>query len=167
MKRTYLAAAAALFAVAAAPAAFAKCSVESEIKSFYDDFGKVINADEFAKDPSPALAFFDLKKVRLFDVNEPEEYTPATFKKHLIDVSMQFPGEVAFHDFQYTCSGNVAVATYLQTATGKMPDGSPWSMRLRTTDALEKTGGKWRIFHEHASLPLDDKTLGAIMTKKP
>jgi ketosteroid isomerase-like protein len=45
--------------------------------------------------------------------------------------------------------------------------GEKIDMVMRTTNAYRKSGGKWLIFHEHNSVPVDLLTAKAAMSSKP
>ena len=155
----------------AAPLAFtsyalAADSSESEVKKFYEKWEKLENSDAFAKDPSIGLAYVDTKSGRIFDVMEPEEFAGAAFAKHFVDVNTKYPTKMKFVNMKIRADGNVAWASYIQVSYVKMPDGGTTEVRARTVDGLEKIDGKWRIVDESLSIPLDEATMGAVMTKK-
>ena len=56
-------------------------------------------------------------------------------------------------DLEVTVDGDLAVCTSLE-AMGAPPDSpQPFSLWFRSTLALRRIDGEWRIFHEHASTP--------------
>ena len=148
------------------PAAFARLDEKPEINKFYAHFQDVVNSDAFAKDPTIGLRFFDEKKVRLFDVMKPTEYTGADFRKHFIDISLAIPAKTDFGDLDVHVDGNVAFVIYNQHLTGKTSNGQEIDFFMRTTDGLEKGPNGWRIVHEHVSIPLDEATFQAMIKKR-
>ena len=136
---------------------------KQEIARFYDDFQKVLSSDSFMSDPTPALPFFDEKRIRLFDLGTPAEFDSKTFREHFIATSKMIPSKVTFEDIQiYADGGNVAFASLIQHTVGQM-GGRTFDIRIRAVDGLEKSHGKWRIVNENLSLPLDDETLGQVI----
>ena len=67
--------------------------------------------------------------------------------------SSEKPVTFDFHDVKITCGQDVAFAT----ATGKCvnidPNGKREPLEFRLTMGLRKIDGKWRVMHEHHSLP--------------
>jgi uncharacterized protein (TIGR02246 family) len=58
-----------------------------------------------------------------------------------------------FHDVKVTCSSDVAFATALGKCVDVNPDGKREPLEFRLTMGLKKIGGRWRVMHEHHSLP--------------
>jgi|SRR3984957_15419980 uncharacterized protein (TIGR02246 family) len=58
-----------------------------------------------------------------------------------------------FHDVKVTCGADVAFATALGKCTSVDPDGKREPLEFRLTMGLKKIGGRWRVMHEHHSLP--------------
>ncbi|TVR99639.1 MAG: DUF4440 domain-containing protein [Wenzhouxiangellaceae bacterium] len=65
------------------------------------------------------------------------------------------PIEIQRRNLRIICSDGVAVVTSL-TRMDRMktdhPSGRAWT---RTTTCLKKVNNEWKIFHEHASMPVD------------
>ncbi|HJU29301.1 MAG TPA: nuclear transport factor 2 family protein, partial [Candidatus Binataceae bacterium] len=57
-------------------------------------------------------------------------------------------------------------AHYIEHFTGTAKDGKKADITWRVTDGLEKTDGKWKIVHEHISLPVDLDSGRAYMNAK-
>lgn len=72
------------------------------------------------------------------------------FFENFRDISVQLL------DVTIVCSGDLAVARSIQdqSATVKA-DNRRVRIVVRVTDALTKSDGQWRIFHEHLSVPVD------------
>jgi ketosteroid isomerase-like protein len=47
------------------------------------------------------------------------------------------------------------------------PDSARLTVAVRVTDALRRMGGKWLIFQEHVSVPVDLATGKADLLSKP
>jgi ketosteroid isomerase-like protein len=146
------------------PAYAADKVAHTEVKKLYADLDGVMNSPELVKNPSMFTAFFD-QNVMIYDIMLPETFTGEAFRKHMNEVITTFPGKTKLLDLEIRAEKGLATATYIQDFTGQMGD-APVKMRIRTTDILEKKNGKWLIIHEHLSLPLDQETMAAVMTKK-
>jgi ketosteroid isomerase-like protein len=149
---------------AAVPAHAADKAAAAEVKKFYADLDHVMNSPDLVKNPALMFPFFD-KDVMMYDIMLPETFVGESFRKHLENVIVAFPGKTKLLDMDIRADKDLAVATYIQDFTGQM-GGAAVKMRIRTTDALQKKNGKWVIYHEHVSLPLDETTMAAVMTKK-
>jgi ketosteroid isomerase-like protein len=149
---------------AAVPAHAADKAAAAEVTKFYADLDHVMNSPDLVKNPAMMFPFFD-KDVMMYDIMLPETFVGESFRKHLENVIVAFPGKTKLLDMNIRADKDLAVATYIQDFTGQMGDAAV-KMRIRTTDALEKKNGKWVIYHEHVSLPLDETTMAAVMTKK-
>jgi ketosteroid isomerase-like protein len=134
-----------------------------EIKKFYADLEAAFNSDQFLRDPKVALPFFDVPGMRLFDIMLPEEFRGADFRNHFITASLDYPEKVHFLELEIHTDGKLAIVSYIQRIVGKKKDGPDFDVRVPTTDGLEKSGGRWRIIHEHVSLPVDDATNVALL----
>jgi ketosteroid isomerase-like protein len=137
---------------------------QAEVKKLYADLDGVMNSPDLVKNPSMFFAFFD-QNVMIYDIMLPETFAGEAFRKHLTEVITTFPGKTKLLDMDIRADKSLATATYIQDFTGQM-GAAPVKMRIRTTDILEKKNGKWLIIHEHLSLPLDQETMAAVMTKK-
>jgi uncharacterized protein (TIGR02246 family) len=56
-------------------------------------------------------------------------------------------------DLEITCGQNVAFATAVGNCVGTDKNGNREPLELRLTIGLKRLAGKWRIMHEHHSLP--------------
>jgi ketosteroid isomerase-like protein len=140
----------------------------AEVTQLESKLEQVYNSPQFAKDPRVALVYFDNQAIRMFDVMQPVEFRGEAFRKHFIEVGTQFTGgKVAYSQLEVTADGNLAFATSIQRFSGTGKDGKPYDMTLRVTDCLRKTGGRWLIVHEHASIPLDAPTFMSVIAPKP
>jgi uncharacterized protein (TIGR02246 family) len=58
-----------------------------------------------------------------------------------------------FHDVTVTAGQDVAFATAIGKCAGIDPNGKREALEFRLTMGLRKIDGRWRIMHEHHSLP--------------
>jgi PhnB protein len=57
------------------------------------------------------------------------------------------------HDVKVTAGADIAFSTSLNRMTGTMTDGEKSDIWFRHTLGFRKTGGVWKIAHEHESVP--------------
>ncbi len=67
--------------------------------------------------------------------------------------SAEKPVSFAFHDVEVTCGADVAFATATGRCVNIDTNGKPEPLEFRLTMGLRKIDGKWRVVHEHHSLP--------------
>jgi uncharacterized protein (TIGR02246 family) len=67
--------------------------------------------------------------------------------------SAEKPVSFAFHDVEVTCGADVAFATATGRCVNIDGNGKREPLEFRLTMGLRKIDGKWRIVHEHHSLP--------------
>jgi ketosteroid isomerase-like protein len=77
------------------------------------------------------------------------------------------PVNVDISDLQIEASGDVAFGHYLYRVTGTLMDGKKVDMWVRATGCYRKKDGKWKLVHEHQSVPFDPKTGKASLDLKP
>jgi len=70
-------------------------------------------------------------------------------------------------DLSITAGDDMAFCHCLNRVTGTMTNGQKIDMWWRATLCLRKTGGKWTIAHEHASVPFDPQSGKASLDLKP
>jgi PhnB protein len=73
-----------------------------------------------------------------------------------------------FRDLEVAASGDVAYCTSLIHMTGTKTDGEEVDLWFRATFGLRKRDGRWRIVHEHESVPFYmDGSYRAAVDLKP
>ena len=65
------------------------------------------------------------------------------------------PVSFDFHDVEITAGSDVAFATAIGSCVNIAPDGRRENLRFRLTMGLRKIEGRWRVTHEHHSLPAE------------
>jgi len=122
-----------------------------------------------AKDLDTVMSFY-APNVVAFAAFIPRQYTgAAAYRKSYEQFFEGFPGPATsdISDVHISIAGNQAVMYGIErwVVTGK--DNQPLEGVFRFTDVLRKTNGKWRITHEHLSLPVDPATGNADYLSKP
>ena len=67
--------------------------------------------------------------------------------------SAEKPVSFAFHDVEVTCGADVAFATAVGRCVNIDTNGKREPLEFRLTMGLRKIDRKWRVMHEHHSLP--------------
>ena len=70
-------------------------------------------------------------------------------------------------DVNVTVDGDVAFGYGLSHVTGTLKTGSAIDMWFRTTLGFRRTGGRWRIVHDHGSVPFDPESGKAALALVP
>jgi uncharacterized protein (TIGR02246 family) len=122
-----------------------------------------------AKDLDGIMAIYD-PKVVAYDINPPLRYEgTAAYRnawKEFID-AYDGPIDMEIRDLQLLWSGDIAVTHNLERFAGVLKGGPKTEMWVRVTSVFHKVGGRWRIVHEHVSVPTDFATGKSLTDLKP
>lgn len=129
---------------------------EAEIRRMIAAWSRALEAkdvDGLTADYAPDAVLFDVKPN--YRVDGPEAirqvwrqclpHFPATFRSEHRDLQLTVGGDVAF------CTA----LHHLKIPGEPHPAGSTW---MRVTVCYRKIDGKWRVAHEHVSLPFNPMT---------
>jgi uncharacterized protein (TIGR02246 family) len=124
---------------------------EAEIRSLIERWARAVRDEDRA-----AIRADHDAKILMFDV-------PPPFLSRGIDAYMatwdtfyayaEKPVAFAFHDVEVTCGGDVAFATAVGRCVTTDASGAREPLEFRLTMGLRKLDGRWRVVHEHHSLP--------------
>jgi len=80
-----------------------------------------------------------------------------------------FRGPIRYeiHDLTIAASGDLAFAYGLNHVVGETTAGGRFEMFTRGTWCWRKIDGKWRVTHQHMSVPFDPKTERAVLHLRP
>lgn len=144
--------------------------VEGEIRQLLEEFADSVRSGKI----EDIMSFYDPSLVA-FDVAPPLRFTSATeYKKNwetMFTSAMEFPVTYEFSEEKILASGDVGIFHCLIHTAGTFknpPEGQDKNMDCwgRYTCALKKTNNRWRIVHEHFSVPLGEDGKG-LMDLKP
>ena len=122
---------------------------EAEILALLASLGKAhydTDAAGIAAPYAPHAAIFDLETPLTHDGISIE-------RKERWLATWDGPVEIEPRDFNLAISGNQAIGFGYLKMTGTKHGGPRVSFWMRETVALERAAGKWRIVHEHNSVP--------------
>jgi ketosteroid isomerase-like protein len=124
---------------------------QAELRDLIERWAKAVRDEDRAgirADHDPEILMFDV---------------PAPFLSSGIDAYMETwetffsraerPVVFDFHDIDITAGDEVAFATAIGRCVDIEPDGTRENLQFRLTMGFRKVGGRWRVVHEHHSLP--------------
>ncbi|MBV8362327.1 MAG: nuclear transport factor 2 family protein [Deltaproteobacteria bacterium] len=104
------------------------------------------------------MSFYDgTDRLYIFDAIPPLKYAgTAAWRKNLEGfIAAYNPGILEITELQVVNDDKIGYAHSIQRFTGTDKNGKRVVMAFRVTDCLEKENGKWKIVHEHNSMPID------------
>jgi uncharacterized protein (TIGR02246 family) len=124
---------------------------EAEIRALIERWAKAVREEDRA-----AIRADHDAQILMFDV-------PPPFLSRGLDAYMatwetffsaaEKPVAFAFHDVEVSCGEDVGFATAVGRCVNIDGEGKREPLEFRLTMGLRKIGGRWRVMHEHHSLP--------------
>lgn len=136
-----------------------------EIKKLIDDFMTAL----CAKDVKRMISHYAADAV-LYDVKPPYQTMGAIAWKHTWEACIgYFPPSfgIEIRDLHIHAGADVAMSHFIFRLTGAGKDHPAAQTWLRTTTGYKKIQGKWKIVHEHGSVPFNPHTMEAVFTMEP
>jgi ketosteroid isomerase-like protein/uncharacterized protein YndB with AHSA1/START domain len=128
---------------------------EAEIRALIERWAKAVreeNRAEIRADHDPAILMFDVPPPFLSRGVDAYMATWETFFS-----SVEKPVAFSFHDVQVTCGQDVGFATAIGRCVNIDTKGKREPLEFRLTMGLRKIEGRWRVMHEHHSLPATEE----------
>ncbi|MEP7324225.1 MAG: nuclear transport factor 2 family protein [Saprospiraceae bacterium] len=119
-----------------------------------------------AKDVRKMMAYY-ADDVVVYDVKPPFQTKGAVIWRHTWEACMPyFPDQfsVAIKDLYIHVSSDIAIAHWMFRLVGPEKEHDAMQTWMRATTGYKKIKGKWKIVHEHGSLPFDPHTTKAIFS---
>lgn len=141
-------------------------SDKAQIQALEKAFAAAVEAKNLDK----VMAAYVKSGLYVFDVVPPRAYPSwDAYRKDWEELFGMADGPIKFDisDLAITVSGDVAYSHSIQAMSYKLKSGAPSDMVVRVTDVYRKSAGKWRIVHEHVSVPVDPATGKPDMMSKP
>ncbi|HLW70949.1 MAG TPA: nuclear transport factor 2 family protein [Candidatus Binataceae bacterium] len=110
------------------------------------------------KNVDEMMSYYDgTDRLIIFDAVPPLKYSGTQAWRKNLDgfVAAYNPGILEITDLQIVNDAKIGYAHSIQRFTGTDKNGRKVRMAFRVTDCLEKENGKWKIVHEHNSMPID------------
>jgi ketosteroid isomerase-like protein len=102
-----------------------------------------------------------------YDVKPPFQVKGAIAWKHVWEACIgYFPPSfgIEIRDLYIHVSGDLALSHFMFRVTGTAKDDPAAQTWIRTTSGYKRIQGRWKIVHEHGSLPFNPHTKQAIFT---
>jgi ketosteroid isomerase-like protein len=96
--------------------------------------------------------------VVIFDMLPPLKHEGMAAVRRNWDAALgRFQGQAEYEmrDLEIEVDGNIAFCHCLARFGGTLRDGSHMSTWLRSTIGFQKFDGRWKVVHEHVSVPID------------
>jgi uncharacterized protein (TIGR02246 family) len=138
---------------------------ETEILNLIEDW-----KDALRRKDADAIMSFYASEVRLFDIIPPLEHKGEGAYRKIWEMCFpSFEGSIGCEtrDLIITAGDDMAFSHGLYRFTGTMTGGKEMDMWARGTVCYRKIDGKWRITHDHHSVPVDMGTNQAMFDLKP
>jgi ketosteroid isomerase-like protein len=111
-----------------------------------------------AKNVNEMMSYYDgTDQLVIFDAVPPLKYSGTqAWRKNLEGfVATYNPGILELTDLVIETDGKLGYAHSIQRFSGTDRNGKQMVMAFRVNDCLKKEHGKWKITHEHNSMPID------------
>ncbi|HEX4425013.1 MAG TPA: nuclear transport factor 2 family protein [Terriglobales bacterium] len=126
---------------------------ETDIKALIERWAKAVRDENRAgirADHDPEILMFDVPPPFLSRGLDAYMKTWETFFS-----SVEKPIAFDFHDVKITAGKDVAFATATGQCVNTDSQGKREELKFRLTMGLQKIEGRWRVMHEHHSLPAE------------
>ncbi len=77
------------------------------------------------------------------------------------------PIDYSAHDVQVNAQDDLGFCSFLYHVGGTLKTGDQVNMWVRATLCCRRTDGRWRIVHDHESVPFDPATGQALISLEP
>ncbi|MCM2322365.1 MAG: nuclear transport factor 2 family protein [Oligoflexia bacterium] len=138
---------------------------ENEIRQLFVDFTRAMQA----KDIERIMSYYASDLVA-FDMMPPLRFVGRDQYRKSWEFGfsmMQGSWDFEQRDLKVHVSGDLAFCHALNHASGKLKDGDNMDGWMRWTCCLRKIDGKWKIVHEHNSVPIDMESNKALWKLEP
>ena len=152
--------------VTAAPPKPAKQSDEAKIRAIVDDWKRAFEARDLE---AIMKMYAPGDELVSYDVVPPLQYKGyAAYKKDYAEFLGMFDGspKVEILDISVVADKNLAYAHGSERLWGTLKGGQKFDAKVRWTDVFRKIDGKWKVVHEHISVPVDFATGKAVFDAK-
>jgi uncharacterized protein (TIGR02246 family) len=126
---------------------------EMDIRAHIERWAKAVREENRAgirADHDPEMLMFDVPPPFL---SQGLDAYMATWE--LFFSCSEKPVAFDFHDVKITTGADVAFARAIGRCTSIDPNGKREALEFRLTIGFRKIDGRWRVMHEHHSLPAD------------
>ena len=140
-------------------------SAEQELRDLVDERVRAVRAKD-----SASLSAQSAEDVITFDVLPPlnSRGSEAT-AEHLRAWFDGYAGPIDYsvRDVQVSAEGDLGFCSFLYHVAGTLKSGGEVNMWVRATLGCRRIDGRWRIVHDHESVPFDPTTGLALIDLEP
>ncbi len=140
-------------------------NAERELRDLVDERVRAVRERD-----SATLAARPAENVITFDVLPPlnSRGSQATVE-HLQTWFDGYDGPIDYstHDVQVSAQADLGFCSFLYHVGGTLKTGDEVSMWVRATLCCRRIDGRWRIVHDHESVPFDPATGQALISEEP
>ena len=140
-------------------------SEESAIKAVIDEMTAAVRAGDveaMLAQCAPSIVIFDMvPPIKHEGEDAIRDLWSKTFEP------FQTPLEFDIKEVDITIGGNVAFARCFSRFGGARTDGKRVANWMRSTLGFQKMDSRWKIVHQHVSVPFDMQTGKAMLELKP
>ena len=140
-------------------------NAEQELRDLVDERVRAVRGRD-----SATLAARPAEDVITFDVLPPlnSRGSQATVE-HLQAWFDGYDGPIDYsaHDVQASAQGDLGFCSFLYHVGGTLKTGDQVNMWVRATLCCRRIDGRWRIVHDHESVPFDPATGQALISLEP
>jgi ketosteroid isomerase-like protein len=142
-----------------------KSTDEAQIRQLIDGLAKALRA----KNVNGVMSNY-AADVLTFDIVPPLQYLGAdAYRKNWEEWFASWPGPIGYEirDLSITAGDGVAFSHSLNRIHGKRTNGEDTDVWVRVTACFRKMNGKWKVTHEHISVPfyMDGSNRAAVDLK--
>lgn len=140
-------------------------SAEQELRDLVDDRVRAVREKDVA-----TLAAYPADDVITFDVLPPlNSRGSAATVEHLTAWFDGYDGPIDYsvQDVQVSAEADLGFCSFVYHVGGTLEGGGVVDMWVRATLCCRRIDGRWRIVHDHESVPFDPETGQALLSLEP
>lgn len=140
-------------------------TADRELRDLVEDRVRAVRAKD-----RDALAALPADDVVTYDVLPPlNSRGSKPVLDHLDEWFASYDGPIDYtiRDLSVTAEGDLGFASFLYHVGGTLTSGGVVDMWVRATLCFRRLDGRWRIVHDHESVPFDPTTGQALISLQP
>jgi uncharacterized protein (TIGR02246 family) len=140
-------------------------TAEQELRDLIDERVRAVRAKD-----RDTLAGYPAADVVTYDVLPPlNSRGSQAVLDHLDQWLDSYAGPIDYtvRDLQVTAGGDLGFCSFLYHVGGTLKTGGQVDMWVRATLCFRRMDGRWRVVHDHESVPFDPATGRALITLRP
>lgn len=140
-------------------------TAEDELRALVQDWIDAVRASDIDR----IMAHYDPGVVAYDAILALRFQGADAYREHFAKCLEMCPGEplMEAHDIHAMAEGELGIAHYVLRCGAVDDDGKEQTGWMRATLAARRSGGRWRIVHEHYSAPFDPESGQAMMDTAP